>query len=365
MITIKSEELSKALNIVTKAVSQNTVTPILNNILFDASEKFVKMNTTNYEISIEYKIPVTSKVKFKTTIPADILSRLSSRLYDDSIKMEYENNEIKVITKNSNNKISCIQADEYPLLDRPKGKYITASIKKLRDAVMRVEYAARKSDKTSLLFGTQLLTEGSNLSIISMDGNRLSYDSILVKNKDKVKMDSIVKSSTLEIATRILDSNDSDDVKIYSSKDQVHFVAKNIIIACQIIDGNMPDYKQLVPKEKAKIIVSIDTVKLLRACNQLEVFMDTVNYISLDVNLKNIKMFTVKQQRGDSEITLNANIKSSNEINIRLNLFFIKQFLEVCSSENIVIELTEDKRPVVFKMENNKKHFYIVMPMAV
>src|SRR3990172_6918469 len=115
-LEISREILVHGLDIVNKAINNNTYLPILANILFDCDGSQLKLSATNLEISISINLEIIKGEKFSTTVPAKLTKDLISILPDETISFTYnpEKTSLRISTQKSNNNIRCIDAEEFP-----------------------------------------------------------------------------------------------------------------------------------------------------------------------------------------------------------------------------------------------------------
>jgi len=362
MLTINNSDLNKALSIVSKVVPGNPIIPMLGGILFEVNPKSITLSATNFEVSIRYKFGITKGEKLQTVVPSDTISKLSSIIYEDKVKVAYSEaeQEMTLKTKSSTNKVKCIAAKDFPSLPKSPTEYITIPVKQLKQMVNRVSFAAKREGEQAIS-GVEITVDKNVMTMFALDGFHLSFETFTIDNKKKAKMNSIVKAQTLEMVAKLLD--DEGDVKIYASDNQMFFSGGDIYIVCQLLDGNFPSHDMVkAPKPKVKTVTA--TLDLLRACKQAEVFAKDSGKAALKTSGMLMSISIDEKQRGGTVVNIPSVIKG-DELLIGVNIFFLKQFLEICNTGNVLIDFVNNESPIVLRMEGNKEYHHIIMPMAL
>jgi len=86
--------------------------------------------------------------------------------------------------------------------------------------------------------------------------------------------------------------------------------------------------------------------------------------VKLEVAGMLVKLLSSSKEKGNSAIDLSA-VVTGNSLSVGINVFFMREFLEVCKTEEVVIQFINEKSPIVFRMKDFDSHYHIIMPMAL
>lgn len=367
MIIVDRTELLKALNIASKAVAPKPIIPLFGNMLFDVDGTHAVLSATNFEISLKYELNLIAGDKFVTTLPADTTTKLISNVHDATIVLDMNvlEQHITVITPNSTNRINCMSPDDFPAIASTIQKFITINSTRFKKMVDRVSYAAYHGDEEKVTKGVLLEIEQdktSSLVMFAVDGFHMSYEDADIENPDDVVAKAIIQATTLESMAKLLDDN--MPLSIGFTGNQVTLKCGSLTVVTQLMDGNYPDRKMIV-LGTPKIAFKLPTVSILRACKQLEIFANEKGYAILIIKDKMLHIKAITDERGESVINIPINVQADAELRIGLNVYFLREFLDVCFTENTLFQFNTHVNPIVLWMDGFTEHYHIIMPMAV
>lgn len=364
MITIQKSVLSRAVGVAAKAVSPNPVIPLLSNVLFESNNGNSRIAGTNFEIGISYSF-LSSGDEFKVCLPAKTMTGLVEALHSEQIELELNesNQSIIVTTDTSTSSVRFAPADEFPDIPKVTRPDIVLPVVGFKEAVQRVAFASNAEEKNnSILGGVQISIDEGKLVLFATDGFHLSYEEIAV-GKGIPDMMFIAKGTTLETISRILP--DEGELEIQVEQNKALFHCGEVDVVTQLLDGRFPDYKllqQAIPEPTTTLTLS--TLELLRAAKQLKVFTPDTGASKMEVLGILVKYSTLARDRGDSDINLYA-IRKGADVAVGLNVFLLYEFLEICKTPQVTIELAGPAAPIVFKMEGFKAYYHVIMPIVL
>jgi DNA polymerase-3 subunit beta len=362
--TVRKDLLSKAVGTVVKAVGANPVLPLLSNILFESANGSSRVAATNLEIGIGYTFPSKGK-KFKTCIPAKTISSLVEALHSDEVDLELDpkNQSITVMTETSTSNIHCAPADEFPDIPGVEEPSFTMSVTQFKEMVQRVAFAS-SATSDSVLGGVQISIERKKMIMFAVDGFHFSYEETALTGKINTENTPfIIKGTTLEMISRILPEEGELQVQVGTGK--VMFHSGSVDVITQLLQGEFPDHKRLGQAiSEPSTTLSIPTMELLRAARQIRVFASETGKSKLAITGMLMRYSTITQEKGDADITFAA-IKKGKDVEVGINVHLLHEFLEVCKTEYVTVELVDKNSPIVFKMKGFDTFYHVIMPIVL
>ncbi len=370
------DTFAKYLNVLSRVVQSKPGLPILNNVLFDVKENKISMTATDLEVSLNCWIGAEVMTEGKTTIPAKQLAEFVNSIPQEKVDAYLENNTVYFETKNNTAQFNTIAPDDYPKVPsiRKKDKPLLKIDKKdILKAVNRVSFATAKDDVKPVLSGILIEISQENINFVATDGLRLSKQSLELSSKVKEDLQLLVPSKALEELAKVISDftteEDDDFVEIYyvEDKNQVIFKYSDIELVSRLIDGQFPEYRQIIPTgyqtkcefDRASIMNSLKVVNII-ARNILG------NKIEMDVNISESKINLTAAQ---SEIGSNQSefeVKGEGEdLKIAFSGKFLMDVLNHVDEEEMIFECTTSTAPGVFKLKNDPTFINLIMPMRV
>lgn len=369
------DTFSKYLNIVSRVVSNRPGLPILNNVLFEVEKGKLVMSATDLEIGVNTWIGVETKSEGSITVPAKQLSEFVNSIPSEKVDVVLNNHVLELSTVNNNAQFNTIPSDDFPKVPSSKGLKPILSIKKkdLLLAIGRVAFAAASDDVKPVLTGIKIEIEGKNVSFVAADGLRLSKQNIKLSSEVKESFDLLVPVKAMlevsHVVSEFNSSEDKDDIEVFVIEDrnQVIFRYGDVDVVSRLIDGQYPDYKQIIPnvyKTKSEIVRD-EFSNSLKVTN---IIARSVlgNKIILDVDSKegSITMSATLSDIGSNKSVFGAKVEG-DDIKMAFSAKFLGDMLSNISAGNIEFESSEAVKPGVFKIKDDDTFIHLIMPMML
>lgn len=355
------EKLKIAINQAERITGKNLTLPILSCILLIASEKKIKIRASNLSLGIEIEIPAKIEKEGAIVIKGDILNNILSNINQQTINLESENNNLVIKTKNHNIVLKSYSTDDFPTIPVITDNSFIIQANKFTDGLKSVYYSASNSEIKPEISSIYIYTDNNFLFFVATDSFRLAEKKIKIKQIENFSHILIPYKNVIEII-KLFDGL-NDDLKININKNQISFLINNIYLTSRIIDGNFPDYNQIIPKEhKTEVIVL--KYNLLNALRISNIFSDKFNQIVLKIKGKE-KIFEIESQNndvGENKTIVDSVVKGEN---IELN-FNYKYFLDCFQSvgqDSMTLKFNGNNKPLIITNTSDDSFLYLIMPM--
>lgn len=365
-VIIGQSDLLDGLKTVSRAVSGQNTLPVLGNILIKAEGKKVHFSATNLEISIETSVDADVKNEGSITVPAKILTSYASLLdKNEDVELKLADGlALEVNSKTSKTKIKGISADEFPSITRvDSGVKLEISTKNFREMVQQVAFSAQENASRPILSGVLLKSDKAGMSIAATDSYRLSEKKIK-PGKEVNDVVAVVPVRAIFEADRLATGGDTIFIKI--SDNQVAFSVDGTELVSRLIEGQFPDYHQILPKShKTTAIVNRDALSL--AVRRVSIFAKENNqHMKLEfLNDGTLTVSTDSTEIGEERTTIPVTLEGATNV-IALNADYVLDVLGALSGEeNIKIELEGKLNPAVFKQEKDSDFIHLIMPLKM
>lgn len=362
----EQKELLKGLVIASKAISSNNTLPILNNILIKAEGQKLYFSATNLEIAVEYYINAEVKNEGVITIPSKIITNYVNFLKDEKIELTSKESNLLIHSSNSDTEINGLPATEYPSIPKTE---LTSQFKikrsELKDVIKKVVFAASLSSTRPVLSGVYLNIVNDELKLVATDSYRLSEKKIKLESKIEEEIKSIIPAKTIYELLRLIElEEDTEEIEIINSSNQILFKIGNILLTSRLIEGVYPDYEQIIPKE-IKTTVELNSDEFVLTLKRINLFAkENNNNITLDINKNGeLKTSTPATQIGKEESTIQTQI-NGEENKIALNSQYLLDILNNLSEKEIILEINEKINPIVIKTKE-EGFLHIIMPLKI
>ena len=358
---VEKDILVKGIDMIQNVISSRSTLPILSNFLLEAQKDSVRLTATDLNIGISCVIPVNILEAGSVTIPARRFSNIIKELSESSVEVTTKkNNMVTIEAKNCLFKIIGLPADEFPKLPEFKDKEVI----QLEQAVLKhmlnlTAFSVSMDEARYILNGILFKLSQNTLSLVATDGKRLAISTKKIKQAVSKDLRIIIPIKTIQELSRNL--KDSGDVSLVVGQNQVLFDFKDSIIISRLIEGEFPDYSQVIPPS-ADSKITVNREQFLLAIRRAAL-LSTPDYQAVKFEIFSSKMVVSKSTPdvGESreEVAIQYNGK---EMVVGFNPVYLIDVLKNLAVENVEMELTGSEKPGVIRAEN---YIYIVLPMRL
>jgi len=372
-VSCLQENLARGLSIVGRAVSPRSTLPVLGNILLATDTGRLKLSATNLEVGINCWIGAKIEEEGATTVPARTLIDLVNALPSDQVDMELvvRTQTLNLCAGRSESNIKGIDAQEFPIVPTVEEdeEGITIEPEVLRTAIEQVPFAAATDESRPILTGVLAKFEDSQLTLAAADGFRLSVRTVPLPQTIADPFSVIIPARALIELRRI--SGDQEDpiiISVTPTRNQVLFQLTDIILVSQLIDGNFPDYRQIIPQELTTRTI-VDTAMFLKACKTALIFARDAAHIGrlhinpgTELTPGHMIVSATSAETGDDVSEIDATIEG-DEIEIAFNIKYLIDVLSVIDAPQISLDTTTSSSPGVIRPVGETNFTHVIMPM--
>jgi len=360
-IKTTKEELQAAIATVGNIVSPKATLPILSNMLLETKDSLLKINTTDLDIGISCELPVHVYEQGAITIPAkrfsDIVRELPS---GEVVIMARKNNQIDIEGLNCRFKLNGLPKEEFPKFPEFKEKdAILIKQADLKEMIKLTSFAVSYEESRYVLNGILLEVAGDVVRMVATDGRRLAkIEKKLIQPASK-DFHTIIPIKAINEISRNLKEEGS--VSLIQGVNQVLFNINGILIATRVIEGEFPNYKQVIPKE-IPTKVRIKTSDLLAAIRRANL-LSTPDFQAVKFELFKDKLVISKSTPDVGEHREEIDIKyGQQELMAGFNPQFFIDVLKNVPYEEIELEFLGPDKPCVLRMSD---YLYLALPMRL
>ncbi len=358
---ILKNDLVKNIQNVQNVISSRTSLPILSNVLIESEKNGLKLTGTDLDIGISSAFTSEIEEEGSVTIPAKRFNDIVRELPDgDVLITTMKNNSMTIKCGKCFFKILGLPKEDFPKLPEFDTKsHITISQGTLKTMLSMTHFSMSHDENRYVLNGALFLFKTNRLIIVTTDGKRLSFVKkdigTLAQNKSV-----IVPSKTIHELNRVL--KDEGEVKITFSENQIKFDLDNITLISRLIEGEFPNYEQVIPKETKEKIVVDRSQFLLGAKRAALLTTQDSQSIKIDVLKNRMIISKANPNIGETKEDIEVGYKG-HDITVGFNPNYLMEALKVMPKDEIELELSGPDKPAVIRIDD--WYVYLVLPMQL
>jgi len=362
-LTVTQENLNRALSTVGRVASTKTQLPILSNILLRTDGNRLLVAATNLEIASTQYIGAKVSKHGAITIPARLMSEFIASLPKESIELKVVKENLHIKCGSYTSTINGFVADDFPELptinDSSSIQY-SIKIEDFKHAVSQTIINTSNDSTRPILTGVYWNSFEGQLYLAATDGYRLS-ERRLVETKSEVS--AIIPTQTLSEVLRNI-TDESNEIDILFDDTQVRFRINDAEIISRLIDGNFPNYRQLVPAS-SETTITINKTDFIRITKIAGLFArDSGGSVTLTANKekKILSVHSIASQFGENNSEAAAVV--TNDGYITLNSRYLSEALSVIDGDEVEFSFSGKIAPCVLKSTNpDTDYYHIIMPL--
>ena len=360
-IKTSKENLLIGIQRVQNIISSKITLPILSNILLETKKDSIRLMATDLDIGISCETPVEVLMEGGITIPAKRFLDIIREMPDGDIIVHVKkNNQIDIEGQNCRFKLIGIPKEEFPKFPEfPEKEKIEIEQKLLKEMLRLTSFAVSHEESRYVLNGILLEINGDIIRIVATDGRRLAK--IEKKITQSIKKDYSVViplKAVLEINRNL---KDDGNVSFIVGVNQVLFNIDGVLIVTRIIEGEYPNYNQVIPKQTANRI-KLNSKEFLSSVKRANL-LSTPDFqaVKLEVFVNKIVISKSTPDVGESREELIVEYQGG-EMVVGFNPQFLIDFLKNIDQEMIDLELAGSDKPAVMRLGD---YLYLALPMRI
>ncbi len=360
------EKIKNAISAAERVTGKNLSLPVLSNIILETKDRVLQIKATNLDLGLTISLPIPGKTSQTGTIAVNgsILANFFNNFptTEETIKLELVAGNLIISSRQHATTVNGYPSDDFPLIPTiaNPGSFLVDShhlMSTLKDVWSSAAVSNLKPEISSVCFYEQ----EDGLVVVATDSFRLAEKRLL---NNKISLPNlIVPLKNVSEIIKILD-NISGEVEVQYNQHQISFQAENFYLTSRLIEGVFPDYRQIIPTryETEVVVKRGDLLDLLKLSN---VFTNKFNQADLTVTAddKNQIEIKTKNDNGDNRSWLPAQSVTGSSVSIGFNLKYLLEGLAAIRTENVVLRLNGDSKPIVVAGVGDTSFTYLIMPI--
>jgi len=366
--TILHDELLKALNITSRAVTQKSAQAELNDLKFTLDEKGLSLTGSDYNLSIKTFVPYSKDGKeiirnYKEggiLLAAKYICDIVRKIDSDEISFDVVDESLCIVSDGKSEfKLSCGNYDEYPDLDlEPNGETITLNSKEFVKMVDQTAFAAAIKETRKSLIAVNLKAADGVLTATATDASRLAKKDISIDVG--VNFEANVPAKMIVEVSKLIEDN--NEIQIAISSEKALFIVGSTIIATRLIADPYPNTKNIVPKF-FEYTLEVNANEFVKAIDRVSVLaVERENAITLKMNEDSVEICS-KASIGSATEKISTFRFEGSFLEISFNSEFALSAIRALGSEDITLAFVGEMKPFVIKNDSDASVTQVVTPM--
>jgi DNA polymerase III subunit beta len=362
-LTCAKEDLAAVLSVVGRATSTKSTVPVLGNVLIEAKDGNVIVAATDMELSLRAPLIATIEESGSVVLPrlaTDIVRSMSV----GPVVIEHRPGEgvVSLSSGASAFTLNCHQASEFPELPPDVGEGIRLPATTILAATERVTKAASRDDTRPVLTGVLVRLETDSLTMAATDSYRLAVRRGAITGGPPEPVEALIPARALAEAQRVLALAGADEAELVLTETQCTLRAGDVRLTTRLIDGQFPDYRQLIP-ERFEHELQFNRVELLGVLTRIGVLAQRNTPVRMSFSDGQLTVSAVSDQLGEGRESLPVAF-SGDPLEIGFNVEFLRAGVDSIEGDTVRLGIISPLRPGLLRGESDDFR-YLLMPIRL
>jgi len=361
-ITVGKDELVQALGVVSRAVSTRTSVQILSGILLEAAGGELRVAATDMELSLRATVSAQLEGDGSIVLPGKTLVDIARLLPADEVTIEHKPTEsvVHITSGSASYTLHTYNPEDFPRLpDVAAVQTFAVEREALLETIQRVARAASRDESRPVLTGILVQFGAGKLVMAATDSYRLAVKETPLESTAP-ELEAIVPSRALQELARIASSGDTVDVGVHEN--QVVFTADGVWLTTRRIDGQFPNYRQLLP-EQFEHELTLPRTEVLEIVRRASVMIQRATPLQMRFAEGELTVIARTHEVGESKESMPVAF-TGDTLEIGFNADFLRDGLESVDGDDIRFKLISPLRPAVLQGDGDE-FTYLVMPIRL
>jgi len=368
--TVSTSALGLTLSLLTRAISTRSTLPVLGNILIDTSDtRRLELTATNLDLTIKVTLDAQVAYRGKITVPGKLFAEYIGSLPDGLCSLAIDEEKMQLLISYGENRTSIhgMAASEFPPVATPVGgSLVEVDAVDLEEAIVKTIVAASGDDAAAMLTGVAVQVSDGKLVLAATDRHRLAVTTLPATGDGGFGVNGAIVPARhmAEIARAVQKEPGKIRLSMAQNGNQIFVECGNTHIASRLIEGNYPNFRQVIPSV-AEQTLKINRLELLSAVKTAAVMArETAHPVSMTLSESTLTLRSKTAEIGEHEVSMHAEIEGS-DLEMAFNARYLMDALGCITSDTVDISFSGPKNPGVLRPGDGSDYIHVIMPVKI
>ena len=364
-LSTSTSELLAQLQTVARVASTRSAVQALSGVQIAAADGSVELRATDMEVGL--RVPLDAQVERGGTVvlPARLLLDVVRTLRSGDVSLELRPTEqdVEIVGGTARFHIRTLRTEDFPPLPEPGGdQVVEMPAPAFVDTIARVSRSASRDETRPILTGILVSASGDELRMVATDSYRLSVKETRLEAPLEGGFEANVPARALEELGRLV-RDDVEQIRIGVRSNQVVFEVGGLALSSRLIDGQFPNYRQLLP-EAYEHELTVSREELLEVVRRISLMAQKNAPLRLSFSEGEVAVSAQTPDVGEASEPLPIPF-AGEPFEIGFNPDFLTVGLESAAAEEVVLKLISPLRPGLIEAADGSGFLYLIMPIRL
>jgi len=354
------DAFSEALQTVQRAVSSRPGIPALSGVLLNAVGDELILATTDLEVSARLRLPVQVQREGVALVPARLLADMVKSFDQAPVDFEEQGGQARIVCNNYEGTLRCLPAEDFPALQEPSGTRVSVRATELGEGITQVARAASRDEARPILTGVLLEVSREGLTMVATDSYRLAVRELTATSEGEAK--ALVPERALSEVGRAAAGDEKGQAELFVDQSQVAFRTGGLTLTSRLIEGEFPNYRQLLPERYENQLVA-SRPQLIDAVRRVGLLARESSPVKLEFNALGVRLSSSSPDLGGAVESVEA-VYEGEDLTAAFNPGYLVDGLTAAVGERVRLEVRDGLKPAVVRGDG-EAFVYLAMPVRL
>lgn len=343
------------------ATGRTGALPVLSGLKLQLTGDELAVTGTDLDLTIHLTVEVGGVRDGGAVLPARLVSDIVRSLPAGKVEFEVADDDVHLSGGRSQFTVRPLSLDDYPKLAAPTASTVTLPAAEFGESLRQVVRAASTDEARPILTGVLLAAEEDGLRMVATDSYRLAVRDLPGQQALSAGQKVLVPGRALGELQRLVGGG--TDVVMRLGERDATFEVGTTRLTTRLIDGEFPNYRQLIPNEQPNAL-TVGREAFLEAIRRVKILARESTPVRLGMGGDTLKLSAITQDVGNASEELDAHYEGS-ELLVAFNPDYLMSGVEACEGDEVTLYTRDAARPAVLRGKDHPEYLYLLMPVRV
>jgi DNA polymerase-3 subunit beta len=361
-----SADLLTQVSTAARVASTRSAVQALSGVQIVTADGRAELRATDMEVGLRVPLPASVERDGSVVLPARLLLDVARVLPATEVSLELRPTEgdVEIVSGSACYHVRTLRGEDFPPFpDAGDGEVVRVPANAFVATVRKVERSASRDETRPILTGILVSASGTDLKMVATDSYRLSVKETKLERPLNGDFEANVPARALGELARLAEGAQDAELTVARQENQVIFGVGGAVLASRLIDGQFPNYRQLLPDGYEHDLV-VDT--------------EEVRAVVRRMSLMAQKNAPLRLRFSDGELTVSAQTPDVGEASeslpipftgepfeIGFNPEFLRDGLDSVEADQAKLRLISPLRPGLIEAADESGFLYLIMPIRL
>ena len=365
-LSLSTSELLLQLQTATRVASTRSAVQALSGVKISAENDRPEVLATDMEIGLQIPLTATIQRPGSAVLPARLLLDVTRALPDEQVSLEFRSTEqdVELLSGGATFHLRTLRAEDFPVLPSPQpDTRVSLPAQAFVETVTQVARSASRDETRPVLTGILVSASGSELRMVATDSYRLSVKETALETAIQGSFEANVPARALQELARIAQQTEAKEITVSVGQNQVIFELDQVVLSSRLIDGQFPNYRQLLP-ESAEHELRLASTEFTDVVRRVSLLAQKNAPLRLSFQEGQVTASAQTPDIGEASETVPVPFQGE-PFEIGFNPEFLRDGLESVESTEVLLKLISPLRPGLIESAAGDGFVYLIMPIRL